>query len=113
MSAFIDFRKEVVLKRSKYLYEKMQKRCHVLEGLMKAVSILDEVIAVIRASKDKADAKKNLCEKFYFTEDDKKVINKVFDFESMKSMYNPDISDNVKNLYNKDTVKIKDMSKKE
>ncbi|MBR5207019.1 MAG: DNA gyrase subunit A, partial [Erysipelotrichaceae bacterium] len=74
LDAFIDFRKEVVLKRSKYLYEKMQKRCHVLEGLMKAVSILDEVIAVIRASKDKADAKKNLCEKFYFTETQAEAI---------------------------------------
>lgn len=74
LDAFIDFRKEVVLKRSKYLYEKMQKRCHVLEGLMKAVSILDEVIAVIRASKDKADAKKNLCEKFTFTETQAEAI---------------------------------------
>ncbi|MBE6107396.1 MAG: DNA topoisomerase IV subunit A, partial [Erysipelotrichaceae bacterium] len=68
LDAFIDFRKEVVLKRSAYLYEKMKKRCHILEGLMKAVSILDEVIQVIRLSKDKADAKANLCERFGFTE---------------------------------------------
>jgi len=68
LDAFIDFRKEVVLKRSAYLYEKMKKRCHILEGLMKAVSILDEVIQVIRLSKDKADAKVNLCERFGFTE---------------------------------------------
>ena len=68
LDAFIEFRKDVVLKRSRYLYDKMQKRCHILEGLMKAVSILDEVIQVIRSSKDKADAKKNLCEQFAFTE---------------------------------------------
>lgn len=68
LDAFIDFRKEVVLKRSAYLYDKMKKRCHILEGLMKAVSILDEVIQVIRSSKDKADAKVNLCERFGFTE---------------------------------------------
>lgn len=68
LDAFIDFRKEVVLKRSRYLYDKMNKRCHILEGLMKAVSILDEVIKIIRSSKDKADAKNNLCEQYGFTD---------------------------------------------
>ena len=66
LDAFIDFRKEVVTRRAKYELAKMEKRCHVIEGLMKAVSVLDEVIAIIRKSKDKADSKKNLMERFGF-----------------------------------------------
>ena len=68
LDAFIAHRKEVVLRRSRFLYNKMEQRCHILEGLMKAVSIMDEVIAVIRQSKDKGDAKKNLIDSFAFTE---------------------------------------------
>lgn len=74
LDAFIAFRKEVVLRRSKYELDKMEGRCHVLEGLMKAVSILDEIIATIRASKDKADSKKNLIEKFGFDEPQAEAI---------------------------------------
>jgi topoisomerase-4 subunit A len=66
LDAFIDFRKEVVLRRSKYELSQMESRTHIIEGLMKAVSILDEVIRIIRASKDKADSKKNLIEAFGF-----------------------------------------------
>ncbi len=66
LDAFIAFRKEVVLRRSKYELEKMEARTHVIEGLMKAVSILDEVIAIIRGSKDKADSKRNLMDAFGF-----------------------------------------------
>jgi len=66
LDAFIDFRKEVVARRSRYELARMEARCHVIEGLMKAVSILDEVIAVIRKSKDKGDAKHNLMERFGF-----------------------------------------------
>ena len=68
LDAFIDFRKEVITRRSKYELARMEARCHVIEGLMKAVSILDEVIATIRHSKDKSDAKKNLMAKFGFDE---------------------------------------------
>jgi topoisomerase-4 subunit A len=46
LDAFLAFRKEVVLRRSKYELDKMEARCHIIEGLMKAVSILDEVIRV-------------------------------------------------------------------
>lgn len=74
LDAFIDFRKEVVLRRSQYELDKMEKRCHVIEGLMKAVSILDEVIRIIRASKDKADAKKNLQREFGFDEPQSEAI---------------------------------------
>ena len=66
LDAFIAFRKEVVLRRSKYEYDRMEARTHVIEGLTKAVSILDEVIAIIRGSKDKADSKRNLMAAFGF-----------------------------------------------
>ena len=68
LDAFIDFRKEVVTRRAQFEKDRMEERCHIIEGLMKAVSILDEVIALIRASKDKADAKKNLMARFGFDE---------------------------------------------
>ena len=68
LDAFLDFRREVVLRRSRFELDRMEKRCHIIEGLMKAVSILDEVIAIIRSSKDKADAKKNLIDTFAFDE---------------------------------------------
>ena len=74
MDAFIRFRKEVVLRRSRYELDKMEARCHIIEGLMKAVSILDEVIRIIRASKDKADAKKNLMREFGFDEPQAEAI---------------------------------------
>ena len=68
LDAFIDFRKEVVLRRSKYQLAEIEKRMHILEGLVKAISVLDEVIMIIRSSKDKADAKNNLIVRFRFTE---------------------------------------------
>ncbi len=68
LDAFIDFRREVVTRRSLFEKQKMEARCHIIEGLMRAVSVLDEVIAIIRASKDKADAKKNLIARFQFDE---------------------------------------------
>ena len=74
LDAFIDFRKEVVLRRSRYELDRMEKRIHIIEGLMKAVSILDEVIRIIRASKDKADAKKNLMKEFGFDEPQAEAI---------------------------------------
>ena len=74
LDAFINFRKDVVLRRSRYELDKMEARCHIIEGLMKAVSILDEVIRIIRASKDKADSKKNLMEAFGFDEPQAEAI---------------------------------------
>ncbi|MCH4208399.1 MAG: DNA topoisomerase IV subunit A [Solobacterium sp.] len=68
LDAFIEFRKEVVTRRSQFELDRMEARCHVIEGLMKAVSILDQVIAIIRASKDKSDAKANLMKEFGFDE---------------------------------------------
>ena len=74
LDAFIDFRKDVVLRRSRYELNRMENRIHIIEGLMKAVSILDEVIRIIRASKDKADAKRNLMKEYGFDEPQAEAI---------------------------------------
>lgn len=68
LDAYIDHQKDVVTKRSQYDLQKARDRQHIVEGLIKALSILDQVIATIRASKDKRDAKDNLIKKFDFTE---------------------------------------------
>ncbi|RIW38370.1 DNA topoisomerase IV subunit A [Bacillus salacetis] len=68
LDAYIEHQKEVVTNRSKFDLKKAKDRQHIVEGLMKALSILDEVIAAIRASKDKRDAKNNLIAKFDFSE---------------------------------------------
>ncbi|MFI3283792.1 MAG: DNA topoisomerase IV subunit A [Erysipelotrichaceae bacterium] len=66
--AFIAHREEVVLTRSRYLVAQIENRLNILEGLIKAVSIMDDVIALIRSSKDKQDAKTRLMEAFLFNE---------------------------------------------
>lgn len=68
LDAFIEFRRDVITKRTSYRLKKAQDRAHILEGLMRAISHLDEVIALIRQSKDKADSKRNLQERFDFSE---------------------------------------------
>ncbi|WP_028610609.1 DNA gyrase subunit A [Paenibacillus harenae] len=67
LTAYIDHQKEVVTFRTKYELEKAEDRAHVVEGLVKALNILDEVIAAIKASKNRADAQDNLIAKFGFT----------------------------------------------
>ena len=74
LDAYIAHQKEVVTRRSEFELQKAQDRSHILEGLIKALSILDEVIATIRASKDKKDAKNNLMAKFQFTEPQAEAI---------------------------------------
>lgn len=68
LDAYIEHQKDVVTRRSEYDIQKAKDRLHIVEGLMKALSILDEVIKAIRASKDKRDAKNNIIAKFGFTE---------------------------------------------
>ena len=68
LNAFVEHRREVTMRRCRYQLDKIEARCHILEGLIQCVSVLDEVIQIIRNSKDKADSKKNLCERFKFTE---------------------------------------------
>lgn len=74
LDAYINHQKDVVTNRSNYELRKAKERQHVVEGLIKALSILDEVIATIRASKDKRDAKNNLIAKYAFTEPQAEAI---------------------------------------
>lgn len=74
LDAYISHQKEVVTNRSVFELQKAKERHHIVEGLMKALSVLDEVIAVIRASSDKKDAKQNLMSKFAFTEPQAEAI---------------------------------------
>ncbi|MEK4255369.1 DNA topoisomerase IV subunit A [Ureibacillus sp. FSL K6-2830] len=68
LDAYIDHQKDVVTRRTKFDLQKAKDRLHIVEGLIKALSILDDVIQTIRSSKDKRDAKNNLQSKFQFTE---------------------------------------------
>jgi len=68
LDAYIEHQKEVVTKRTQFDLAHAEARYHIVEGLIKALSILDEVIRVIRASKNKSDAKDNLVKEFAFTE---------------------------------------------
>ncbi|MDP4164041.1 MAG: DNA topoisomerase IV subunit A [Bacillota bacterium] len=74
LDAYISHQKEVITRRSEFDLRRARERQHIVEGLMKALSILDEVIAAIRASKDKRDAKDNLIAKFSFTEAQSEAI---------------------------------------
>lgn len=74
LDAYIGHQKEVVTRRSAFDLQKAKDRIHIVEGLMKALSILDEVIKTIRASLDKRDAKNNLIQKFAFTETQAEAI---------------------------------------
>ena len=74
LSSYIAHRREVILARSRFEKEKAEKRLHIVEGLIRVISILDEVIALIRASENKADAKENLKVSYDFTEEQAEAI---------------------------------------
>lgn len=74
IDAYIEHQKDVITKRTKFDLDFAQKEMHITEGLVKAISILDEVIAVIRGSKNKQDAIQNLVKKWDFTEDQATAI---------------------------------------
>lgn len=74
LDAFIEFRKDLVLKRSKFQLEAIEKRMHILQGLIKAISVLDEVISLIRSAQNKADAKLKLIERFEFSDEQAEAI---------------------------------------
>ena len=74
LSSYIAHRREVILARSRFDKEKAEKRLHIVEGLIRVISILDEVIALIRASENKADAKENLKISYEFTEEQAEAI---------------------------------------
>ncbi len=68
LEAYVKHQKEVIRNRSEYELDEAERRMHIIEGLMKALSMLDEVIRVIRESDNKRHAKDNLVEAFGFTE---------------------------------------------
>ncbi len=67
LDAYIKHQKEVITKRTEFDLEHAKRRLHIVEGLIKALGILDEVISTIRSSKNKIDAQDNLVNKFDFT----------------------------------------------
>ena len=74
LDAFIAHQREVVRRRTEFDLEHARARYHILEGLVKCISILDEVIKVIRASNNKADAKDNLVKEFKFSMEQAEAI---------------------------------------
>lgn len=74
LDAFIAHQKEVVTRRTKFDLEHAKAQFHILEGLVKAISILDEVIRIIRGSKNKSDAIENLSKEYDFTFEQAKAI---------------------------------------
>ena len=68
IKCFVDFRHEVVVRRTKFELEKAKAREHIVEGLLKAIDIIDEVIAVIRSSSNVDEAKNELVARFGFTD---------------------------------------------
>lgn len=74
LTSYIAHRKDVIVARSKFDKAKAEKRLHIVEGLIRVISILDEVIALIRASENKADAKENLKVSYDFSEEQAEAI---------------------------------------
>ena len=74
LDAYIAFQREVITRRTEFDLKVAKARMHILEGLIKALSILDEVIKVIRGSKNKANAIENLQTEFDFTKEQAEAI---------------------------------------
>ncbi|WP_226034835.1 DNA topoisomerase IV subunit A [Aquibacillus saliphilus] len=74
LEAYIGHQKEVITRATTFDLRKAKERSHILEGLIKAISILDELIATIRASKDKQNAKQRIKQEYGFTEEQAEAI---------------------------------------
>ncbi|HDJ3071505.1 DNA topoisomerase IV subunit A [Staphylococcus aureus] len=74
IDSYLNHQIEVVANRTKFELDNAEKRMHIVEGLIKALSILDKVIELIRSSKNKRDAKENLIEVYQFTEEQAEAI---------------------------------------
>ena len=68
IATFVDFRHEVVVRRTRFDLDKAQKRAHILEGLLKAIDVIDEIVAIIKASKSVDEAKAELMSRFGFSD---------------------------------------------
>ncbi|MBS3812283.1 DNA gyrase subunit A [Candidatus Bipolaricaulota bacterium] len=77
LNAFLDFRRTVVKRRTEYRLDKAERRAHILEGLQIALDNTDRVIKVIRAAKDRGTARKDLIDKFAFSEEQANAILKM------------------------------------
>ncbi|HTF57682.1 MAG TPA: DNA gyrase subunit A, partial [Planctomycetota bacterium] len=67
LQEYLDHRREVIRRRTRYLLEEAEREAHILEGLVKALDVIDEVIALIRAAESPATAKAGLMERWAFT----------------------------------------------
>lgn len=74
LDKYIEYQEEVITRRSKFELKKAEDRLHIVEGLIKAQSIINEIIAIIRKSKDKAESKVNLMKAYDFTEPQTEAI---------------------------------------
>ncbi|HES3629817.1 TPA: DNA topoisomerase IV subunit A [Streptococcus pyogenes] len=74
LSSYISHRKDIIIERSKFDKAKAGKRLHIVEGLIRVLSILDEIIALIRSSDNKDDAKENLKVSYDFSEEQAEAI---------------------------------------
>lgn len=102
LELFLSFRISVVIRRFEFDLAEARYRAHILEGLLKALDILDEVIATIRGSKTQEEAKTNLIEKFEFTEVQAQAILEMqlrklaaLEREKLQNEYN-ELSENIK-----------------
>jgi DNA gyrase subunit A len=68
MQHYLDHRRVVITRRTQFLLDKAKARLHIVEGLLKALDVLDEIIALVRASDNRSAARRGLMEQFDFTE---------------------------------------------
>lgn len=99
LDAYIAHQKEIILKRTKFDLDHTLAEMHIVEGLIKALSILDEVIKTIRSSKNKSDAKDNLVKEYQFTEKQAEAI-------VMLQLYKLTNTDVTELLERKDNLKL-------
>ncbi len=71
---FLTHRREVVLRRTRFLLKQAEDRAHILEGLIKALDVLDEIIALVRASANRTEARQGLMKEFGFSEKQAEAI---------------------------------------
>ena len=102
LDAYVNHQKDVVTKRTEFDLNFARKRMHIVEGLIKAISILDEVIALIRKSANKSSAKVNLQEQFSFTEPQAEYIVML----QLYRLTNSDIEDFKNEYLNLNVMKI-------
>lgn len=96
IDAYIEHQVDVITRRSQFDLAKSQKRLHIVDGLIKAISIVDQIVTTIRSSKDKANAKENLQKKFAFSEEQSEAIVML----QLYKLSNTDISTFVKEKAN-------------